>query len=246
MYLFMTQRHTATPEVPRSGRTWKSWMSQEKRQMPRSFCWLVLAEHSKRDAGSGKQQNRAKALRTKRRRSPSGAGPVVAQNPAGVALHRDGRWLKIGAGEKKHAMFLNSPISSEPTRVARFLSGIFPSLVKVISDPYDVQPGFTAEDCETWNQVEALLPLFADFKNSRCAQFRDIPSRQNQAMPGVEAKSEKSCKKRALGENQTLAADNWRNCCLSTEGHCAEFSFPGLRPTVIKKTRLEKKKTDRC
>ncbi|KAJ7275769.1 hypothetical protein C8J57DRAFT_1311685, partial [Mycena rebaudengoi] len=49
---------------------------------------------------------------------------------------------------------LNSPISSEPVPVARFLSNIFPSLVKVISDPDDVQPGFTAEDCETWTQVE--------------------------------------------------------------------------------------------
>ncbi|KAJ7278357.1 hypothetical protein C8J57DRAFT_1576859 [Mycena rebaudengoi] len=57
---------------------------------------------------------------------------------------------------------LNSPILSEPAPIARFLSGIFPGLVEVISDPDDVQAGFTAEDCETWDQVKDLLPLFAD------------------------------------------------------------------------------------
>ncbi|KAJ7278345.1 hypothetical protein C8J57DRAFT_1503243 [Mycena rebaudengoi] len=71
---------------------------------------------------------------------------------------------------------LNSPISSKPMRVARFLSGIFPSLVKVISDPYDVQPGFNAEDCKTWNRVETLLPLFADVKGLPSCENLNIPS----------------------------------------------------------------------
>ncbi|KAJ7278355.1 hypothetical protein C8J57DRAFT_1465481 [Mycena rebaudengoi] len=35
---------------------------------------------------------------------------------------------------------LNSPISSEPAHVARFLSGIFPGLVEIINDPDNVQP----------------------------------------------------------------------------------------------------------
>jgi hypothetical protein len=71
---------------------------------------------------------------------------------------------------------LNSPISSKPMRVARFLSGIFPSLVKVISDPYDVQPGFNAEDCKTWNRVETLLPLFADVMGLPSCENLNIPS----------------------------------------------------------------------
>jgi hypothetical protein len=65
---------------------------------------------------------------------------------------------------------LNSPISPEPAHAARFLSGMFPSLVNVISNRYEVQPGFTAEDCETWSQVEALLPLFADVRPGGTAQ----------------------------------------------------------------------------
>ncbi|KAJ7278360.1 hypothetical protein C8J57DRAFT_1306732 [Mycena rebaudengoi] len=65
---------------------------------------------------------------------------------------------------------LNSPISSEPAHVARFLLGIFPGLVEIINDPDNVQPGFTAEDCETWNQVEALLPLFTDVRPGGTAQ----------------------------------------------------------------------------
>jgi hypothetical protein len=52
---------------------------------------------------------------------------------------------------------LNSRISSS-SHVARFLSGIFPILVMLVhySEPMQ-EGGFTAEDCENWDQVKICL-----------------------------------------------------------------------------------------